>query len=126
MTTAKSAAHTSGNGWNPSTVSEDDARTEEALDQVIEDSFPASDPPSNTPTTSLGAPKGTVDDPPKGTRRETATRLAPRIGLATMAAAAVIAPVLWRRHARAAGPDRSIDERTQRDDSAPRADKERK
>ena len=40
-------------GWNPSTV-----MSEEALDQVIDDSFPASDPPSHTPTTSLGAPQG--------------------------------------------------------------------
>ena len=125
MTTAKSAAQTTGNGWNPSTLGEEDARTEEALDQVIEDSFPASDPPSHTPTTSLGAPKGSVDEPAQGTRREMATRLAPRFGLATVAAAAVIAPVLWRRHTRSAGAERPTDEQADATPAAHAPTKER-
>ncbi len=125
MTTAKSATQTAGNGWNPSTLRVEDARAEEALDQVIEDSFPASDAPSHTPTTSLGAPRGAVEEPGQGTRREMATRWAPKLGLATVAAAAVLAPVLWRRHARAGGVEASIDDHGERDGSDPSADKER-
>ncbi|MFN0146443.1 MAG: hypothetical protein ACKVT1_08040 [Dehalococcoidia bacterium] len=34
------------------------ARSECALDRVIEDSFPASDAPSHTPLTGLGPPRG--------------------------------------------------------------------
>ena len=41
----------------------DNQLSEDALDQVIEDSFPASDPPSHTPTTGLGAPKGVAEEP---------------------------------------------------------------
>ncbi len=51
-----------GNRTSGDTVIADNQLSEEALDQVIEDSFPASDPPSHTPTTSLGAPKGVAEE----------------------------------------------------------------
>ena len=44
--------------WSTGTIPVGDNHiTEDNLDQVIEDSFPASDPPSHTPTTGLGAPR---------------------------------------------------------------------
>ena len=80
------------NGWNPSTP-----MSEEALDQVIEDSFPASDPPSHTPTTGLGAPQPTNHSPATRWRKRS---VAIAGGIVLSVVAAVSGMAAWRRFAR--------------------------
>lgn len=79
------------------TVIADNGLSEEALDQVIEDSFPASDPPSHTPTTSLGAPKGVAAEPDQAswTRRGAVPLAAAGAALSIMLVALVT--FMWRR-----------------------------
>ena len=94
MSTERITQDTTRNGWNPSTpISED------ALDQVIEDSFPASDPPSHTPTTSLGAPKGRLDKAASGWRTR-GTAITAGLGVALGCAATLVGTALWHRQAR--------------------------
>lgn len=75
--------------------------SEADLDQVIEDSFPASDAPSHTPITGLGPPAD-FESPPAAVRRRKG------IALIAMAASAIVAvavgTALWRRHSRSSGP----------------------
>lgn len=74
---------------------------EAELDQVIEDSFPASDAPSHTPTTGFGRPADFEAPPIAVTHRK-------RIALAATVASAIVAiavgTTLWRRHSRSSGP----------------------
>ncbi len=72
--------------------------SEEALDQCIEDSFPASDPPSHTPTTSLGAPKGSIEDATEaGGHRKRTLALAGGAAIAIAGAITLVASLFWRR-----------------------------
>ncbi len=73
----------------------DNPLSEDALDQVIEDSFPASDPPSHTPTTSLGAPNKDAVVESRGRRG----RLVACVGSA-LAALFAVGGVVWLRRAR--------------------------
>ena len=69
--------------------------TEEALDQQIDDSFPASDPPSHTPTTGQSGPRGEPELQPTGRRTPLLAPIAAG-GLALMAVA--LSVWRWRRH----------------------------
>ncbi len=74
----------------------DNPITEGALDQVIEDSFPASDVPSHTPLTSLGAPQPSTDDePPK--RYWLGRPFVVGAGAAFALALAIVAAIVWKR-----------------------------
>ncbi len=74
----------------------DNPLTEDALDQVIEDSFPASDPPSHTPTTGMGAPKGVAEEPAAGGLNARIMKMA-AIAAAALVAIAVVVAFAWRR-----------------------------
>ena len=95
MTTVKSIPNATWNGTNVEA-----GMSEEALDQVIDDSFPASDPPSHTPTTSLGAPKGTAEEPappPEPMWKRTPARIG---ASALVLVLLLVGSTAWRRHAR--------------------------
>lgn len=84
------------NGSSGEAAIADNPMTEDALDQVIEDSFPASDPPSHTPTTGLGAPKGVAEEPAQSRwERPSRTIIAAGAGVALLLAAVVA--FVWRR-----------------------------
>ena len=87
---------TPNKGTAGDTAIADNPLTEDALDQVIEDSFPASDPPSHTPTTGSGAPKGVPDEPALG-RWSGKTMKLGAIGAAALIAVASLVLVLRRR-----------------------------
>lgn len=95
--TEKNGTGSSRNGAAGDTAIADNPLTENALDQVIEDSFPASDPPSHTPTTGLGAPKGTAGDPVENRWMRPSRKVIAAGAAVTVAFVAVVA-VLWRRH----------------------------
>ncbi|MEP6871752.1 MAG: hypothetical protein ABI939_07865 [Anaerolineaceae bacterium] len=69
--------------------------TEEALDQQIDDSFPASDPPSHTPTTGQSGPRVEPELEPTGRRTPFLAPIAAG-GLALMTVA--LSVWRWRRH----------------------------
>ncbi len=73
--------------------------SEEALDQVIEDSFPASDPPSHTPTTGLGAPRGRASEPEASGRPKRTLALAAGAAMAVLIVAGLVGSALWRNRA---------------------------
>ena len=77
--------------------------SEDALDQVIEDSFPASDPPSHTPTTGLGAPKGTGEELADAPGRSRTLVIVGGIG-AAIAAAVLLTALLWRKQTHSRPP----------------------
>ena len=95
MTNVKDIPAATWNGTNAAA-----GMSEEALDRVIDDSFPASDPPSHTPTTSLGAPKGTAEEPiPPPVPIWQRNRV--RIGASVSAfVLLLVGSLAWRRHAR--------------------------
>lgn len=99
MTTVKSIPNATWNGSNAAA-----GMSEEALDRVIDDSFPASDPPSHTPTTSLGAPTGSSEEPvpplvPMWKRNPF------RIGASALAVVLLlVGSTAWRRHSRTTTP----------------------
>lgn len=74
----------------------DNPMTEDALDQVIEDSFPASDAPSHTPTTGLGAPKGVSEEPVRN-RWQRPSRTVIAAGAAAALVLFSLVAILWRR-----------------------------
>ena len=87
------------NSSSSDTAIADNPLSEDALDQVIEDSFPASDPPSHTPTTGLGAPKGVAEEPDQAswTSRRSLPLAAAGAALSVMLLALVT--FMWRRRA---------------------------
>ena len=87
------------NSSSGDTAIADNPLSEDALDQVIEDSFPASDPPSHTPTTGLGAPKGVAEEPDQAswTSRRSLPLAAAGAALSVMLLALVT--LMWRRRA---------------------------
>lgn len=84
-------------GWNPSTV-----MSEEALDEAIEDSFPASDPPSHTPTTSLGAPQGRESEGSGGRRPNRTLAMAGGAAMGILIITGLVVSALWRHHTNSA------------------------
>lgn len=89
-------SRTPGNGALGDTAIADNPMTEDALDQVIEDSFPASDPPSHTATTGIGEPKGVAEEAAQGRwSRKTLTMAA--AGAAVAVVLTGLVAVLWRR-----------------------------
>ena len=94
MTNVKDIPAATWNGTNAAA-----GMSEEALDRVIDDSFPASDPPSHTPTTSLGAPKGTAEEtaPPPAPKWK---RSPARIGASALVLVLLlVGATAWRRRA---------------------------
>ncbi|MEP7216320.1 MAG: hypothetical protein ABI782_08705 [Anaerolineaceae bacterium] len=81
------------------TVIADNQLSEEALDQVIEDSFPASDPPSHTPTTSLGAPKGVAEEPDQASWMSRSPLPLTAVGAALSIVLVALVTFMWRRRA---------------------------
>ena len=88
---------TSRGGLSGESAIADNPLTEDALDQVIEDSFPASDPPSHTPTTGLGAPKGVAEESAQS-RWYRPSRTIITAGAAAAVALLAVAAFLWKRH----------------------------
>lgn len=107
MSTAEQVRAASRNGTPANTTIEPNANlTEAALDQVIEDSFPASDPPSHTPLTSLGPPKGQTDDCVEEAASRWGRRLlvAGGVGVGLLLGAVVIIARFSQRNNRTGGP----------------------
>ena len=74
-----------------------DQLSEDALDQVIEDSFPASDPPSHTPTTGLGAPKGVAEEPDQASWTSRRSLPLAAAGAALSIVIVALVTFMWRR-----------------------------
>lgn len=70
--------------------------SEEALDQVIDDSFPASDAPSHTPTIALGGPRGGESDPEARGRPIRALAIAAGAAMSVLIIAGLVGSALWR------------------------------
>ena len=87
---------TTRSGLSGDSAIADNPLTEDALDQVIEDSFPASDPPSHTPTTGLGAPKGVVEESAQ-TLWHRPSRTIVTAGAAAAVALLAVVAFLWKR-----------------------------
>lgn len=75
----------------------DNQLSEDALDQVIEDSFPASDPPSHTPTTGLGAPKGVAEEPDQASWTSRYSLPLAAAGAALSVLLVALVTFMWRR-----------------------------
>ena len=91
-----SHAHSASEPASPDTeFAGDSPLTEEALDQQFDDSFPASDPPSHTPTMGQSGPRGEPELKPTGRRLPSWAPIAAG-ALALMAVAFSV--WRWRRH----------------------------